>query len=155
MPQTSKPGREHMTDILNRNNIRLNLPVEFHEDAIRRAGKLLVEGGYVQERYVDGMIARNRSFSTAIGNHIAIPHGEKEYKQDILKTGICVLTYPQGLDWDGETVYLVVGIAARGEEHLDILNNIVDKLDTGEDVKKLVQMGSKDAILDLFTGAEV
>jgi PTS system mannitol-specific IIA component/PTS system mannitol-specific IIC component len=32
----------------------------------------------------------------------------------------------------------VIGIAARGDEHLDIMGNIVDNLETGEDVRKLV-----------------
>lgn len=151
---SQKSGAGIMQEILSLDNIFLALDSEPHEDAIVRCGNILVDSGYVSPNYVEGMLKRNRSFSTAIGNYIAIPHGEKEYKKDILKTGICALTYPDGLSWDGETVYLVIGIAAQGDEHLDILNNIVDKLDTGEDVVRLVQQNSKQAIYDLFIGSE-
>jgi mannitol/fructose-specific phosphotransferase system IIA component len=147
-------GALTMEEILSLENILLNQPSEAYEDAIIRCGNLLVKSGYVLPRYVEGMLKRNRSFTTAIGNYIAIPHGEKEYKQDILKTGLCALTYPKGIDWDGETVYLVIGIAAKGEEHLEILSNIVDKLDTGDDVIALVERNDKQAIYDLFTGGE-
>ncbi|MDR0380371.1 MAG: PTS sugar transporter subunit IIA [Oscillospiraceae bacterium] len=141
-----------MKEIITRENIVVGVPTEPHEDAIRRCGQMLVNAGYVNPRYIEGMLARDRGFSTAIGNYIAIPHGEKEYKNDILKTGLVVLTYPEGIDWSGQTVYLVIGIAAQGNEHLDILENIVDKLEEGEDVLALVNAGDKDAILHTLAG---
>jgi mannitol/fructose-specific phosphotransferase system IIA component len=138
-------------EILKRNNIVTELPPEGHEDVILRAGKMLVENGYVTERYVEGMIARDRSFSTAIGNLIAIPHGEKEYKSEILETGIVVLTYPDGIQWGENTVKLVVGIAAKGDEHLDILSRVVEALDEEAAVEKLVAEGDADKIYSLLT----
>ncbi|MDR0397254.1 MAG: PTS sugar transporter subunit IIA [Oscillospiraceae bacterium] len=141
-----------MKEIIKRENIVVGLPAEPHESAIRRCGKMLVDAGYVKPRYVEGMIARDRGFSTAIGNYIAIPHGEKEYKNDILKTGLSILTYPDGVDWGGQKVYLVIGIAAQGEEHLGILENIVDKLEDGDDVLALVNAGDVDAILATLAG---
>jgi mannitol/fructose-specific phosphotransferase system IIA component len=141
-----------MKDIITKDFIILDLPPESHEDAIRRAGKLLVDAGACRPRYVEGMLARDKAFSTAIGNYIAIPHGEKEYKEDIIKTKLSVLTYPKGIDWGGQTVYLVIGIAAIGDEHLEILENIVDKLEDGDDTLALVKASDKDAIAKLFAG---
>ena len=141
----------NMEKIIELENIVLNVESEPHEDAIRRCGQILVGGGYVNPRYIEGMIARNRGFTTAIGNCIAIPHGEKEYKQDIIKTGLSVLTYPQGIDWEGEKVHLVIGIAAKGNEHLEILENIVDRLDDSDAVLALVNANDKQAIYDLLT----
>ncbi len=141
----------YMENIITLENIVLNAESEAHEDAIRRCGQLLVDGGYVNERYIEGMIARNRNFTTAIGNCIAIPHGEKEYKEEIIKTGLAVITYPNGLDWDGEKVHLVIGIAAKGNEHLEILENIVERLDDSEQVLALVNANDKQAIYDLLT----
>lgn len=140
-----------MNNIIELENIILNAPSEPHEDAIRRCGQILVDAGYVAPQYIDGMLARDRSFTTAIGNCIAIPHGEKEYKQYIEKTGLSVVTYPQGLDWNGERVYLVIGIAAKGNEHLDILENIVDQLDSEEDVLALVEQGDRQKLYDILT----
>ncbi|MEA4932375.1 MAG: PTS sugar transporter subunit IIA [Lawsonibacter sp.] len=144
-----------MTQIITMDNIVLNLPKESHETAIRRCGDMLVKSGYVQPRYTEGMLARDRGFTTAIGNYIAIPHGEKEYKSDILHTGMVVLTYPDPIDWEGKLVYLVIGIAAQGEEHLDILEHIVDALESREDVLALVNAGDKHAIYSTLTGESV
>jgi mannitol/fructose-specific phosphotransferase system IIA component len=147
-----KYRRDPMAAILEMDNIVLNQPPQPYEDVIRRCGEMLVNGGYVKPGYVDGMLARDRSFSTAIGNHIAIPHGEKVYKEEILKTGLVVLTYPQGVDWNGEKVFLVVGIAAKGDEHLEILENIADKLEEPQDVIDLVNSADQKAIFSLLTG---
>jgi mannitol/fructose-specific phosphotransferase system IIA component len=133
-------------------NIILNLPPEDREAVIRRCGRMLVDSGYANERYIEGMVQRDNSFSTGIGNYIALPHGEKEYKDDILSTGIVVLAYPDGIDWHDTKVYLVIGIAARGDEHLDIMGNIVDNLETGEDVIALVKAADQKAVYDMLCG---
>ncbi len=138
--------------MLNKDNILLNQKATTKTEAIKLCGELLTQAGYAEAEYTEGMIARDNSFSTAIGNMIAIPHGEKEYKKHILKTGICVITYPDGITWDGVTVKLVVGIAALGEEHLEILENIVDVLEEESDVENLVNANSKEKIIELFTG---
>ncbi len=140
--------------MLNAENILLNQPATNKKDAIELCGKLLTDAGYAQAPYTEGMIARDKSFSTAIGNMIAIPHGEKEYKKYINETGICVITYPEGIKWDEMTVKLVVGIAALGDEHLDILENIVDVLEEESDVEDLVNANSKEKIIELFTGGK-
>ena len=142
-----------MTEILKRENIILNQPPADREEVIRRCGRMLVDSGYARERYIEGMLKRDNSFTTGIGNYIALPHGEEDYKSDILSTGIVVLTYPDGINWHGKTVYLVIGIAAKGDEHLDIMGNVVDYLDTGEDTIKLVQNASLDEVYRMMTSA--
>jgi mannitol/fructose-specific phosphotransferase system IIA component len=138
--------------ILKKENIVLNQPKADREEVIRRCGRMLVDSGYANEHYIEGMIKRDNSFSTAIGNFIAIPHGEEAYKKDILNTGIVVLTYPDGVDWHGSTVYLVIGIAAKGDEHLDIMGNVVDHLESGDDTIKLVKTGNIDEIYNMLSG---
>ena len=120
---------------------------------IRRCGRMLVDSGYAKERYIEGMIKRDNSFSTGIGNFIALPHGEDAYKKDIITTGIVVLSYPEGIDWHGTPVYLVIGIAAKGDEHLDIMGNVVDNLETGDDVLKLVKSAGVDEVYRMLSGS--
>jgi mannitol/fructose-specific phosphotransferase system IIA component len=141
-----------MADILKKENIVLNQPKTDRETVIRRCGRMLVDSGYANENYIEGMVKRDNSFSTGIGNFIAIPHGEESYKKDILSTGIVVLTFPDGLDWHGTPVYLVIGIAAKGDEHLDIMGNVVDHLETGEDTIKLVKTAGVDEIYKMLSG---
>jgi mannitol/fructose-specific phosphotransferase system IIA component len=137
-------------EILKLENIILNLPKENSDAVIRRTGRMLVESGYVGERYVEGMLARDKSLSVAIGNCIAIPHGEVDYKKDIIATGLVVLTYPDAIDWNGQAVHVVIGIAAKGEEHNDILGNIVDIFDDEDDVKEFLQIADKQKIYGML-----
>jgi len=141
-----------MNEILKRENIILNQPKADREKVIFRCGQMLLDSGYINERYIEGMIKRDNFFSTAIGNNIAIPHGEEDYKNDIISAGIVVITYPDGIDWHGNHVYLVIGIAAKGDEHLDILGNIVDCLETGEDTIHLVKNAGVDEVFKILTG---
>ncbi len=134
-------------EILNIENIKVDLDKENYIDAIKRCGQMLVDAGYVNEKYIEGMLKREEVCSTAIGNYIAIPHGENEYKKEIKKTGLCVCTYPKGIDWNGTKVRLVIGIASSGDEHIEILENIAINL--GEcDIKKLVKHADANKILD-------
>jgi len=141
-----------MTEILKRENIILNQPKADRETVVLRSGQMLLDAGYINERYIEGMIKRENSFSTYIGNHIAIPHGETDYKKDIISTGIVVITYPDGIDWNGSTVYLVVGIAAKADEHLDILGNIVDHFETEEDTINIVKNTGINEFYKLLNG---
>ncbi|MDR2898014.1 MAG: PTS sugar transporter subunit IIA [Spirochaetaceae bacterium] len=141
-----------MSEILIKENIILNQSSTDREAVIRRCGQMLFDSGYVAEGYIEGMLKRDNSFSTGIGNFIAIPHGEEAYKKDIIKTGIVVLTFPDGIDWQGSTVYLVIGIAAKGDEHLDILGNVVDHLDTGDDTLRLVKNANVDEFYEMLAG---
>lgn len=117
-------------------------------DAIRQAGKLLVETGCVLPQYVDGMLAREQSMSTSLGNGVAIPHGIYENRDHILKTGICVLQLPQGVEWeDGETVYLVIGIAASGDEHVGVLSNLAEAVEDENCLNEMIHTTDPEVIL--------
>lgn len=140
-----------MKDILKRNSVTVGLPTEGYQDVIRRSGAMLVAEGYATEKYIQGMLERDKVFSTAIGNGIAIPHGAKEYKDEIRATGLVVLTYPDGVPWNDDSVKLVIGIAARGDEHVAILERVVDLFEDAEDVDAIVAANDADRLYRLLT----
>ncbi len=126
-------------------NIRLNCTPKSKEEVIREVGGMLVDSGYVKPGYVDGMVKREESFSTNVGNEIALPHGIEAVKDQIISSGIAVMVFPEGTEWsDGEKVKLVIGIAGVDGEHLEILANIAERLSLPEDVAKLIQGTEKD-----------
>ena len=109
-------------------------------DAIRQAGQLLVNSGCVQAQYVDGMLAREETMSTYLGNGVSIPHGQYDNREDILQTGISVLQIPAGVEWeDGEKAYLIIGIAASSDEHIGVLSNLAEVIEDEEMTLKLSQ----------------
>ena len=112
----------------------------------------MVESGYVDEAYIQGMLDREASFSVAIGSHVAIPHGTNDVKPLIKRTGVVVMTYPDGIDWNGDKVKLVVGIAAKGEEHLEVLGRIVGIASTDEDTDALVASADAEALFQKLNG---
>ncbi len=132
-------------------NIRIGLPTMTKEEAIRMAGQILVDGGYVNPGYVDAMVQRDIELSTYIGNGTAIPHGVSEAKKEILNTGISVLQFPDGVDFDGNPVYLVVGIAGVGNEHLTILANLAEIVEDEAKVELLRNTKEIDYIYKQFT----
>ncbi|MDR1314847.1 MAG: PTS sugar transporter subunit IIA [Deltaproteobacteria bacterium] len=136
--------------LLDRKNIVTGLPGEGREDAIRRSGKMLLDGGYISEKYIEGMLARDRKFSTAIGNLIAIPHGEIECKEEIRHTGLAVCTYPGGIEWGAERVKLVVGIAAKGDEHIQILERMGDAFEDESSVEAIVLAADAESLFRIL-----
>jgi PTS system mannitol-specific IIC component len=118
--------------ILRKRYIKLGLSSMDRDDAIKMAGQLLIDGGYVNAKYVEGMLERERDLSTYIGKGIAIPHGVGRVKEHINKSGMVVLQFPQGVTFGEEKANLVIGIAGVGNEHLSILANIATAID-GED----------------------
>jgi PTS system mannitol-specific IIA component len=138
--------------ILNEANILLNLKSEAKFEAIERAGKLLVEMGYVDEPYLIGMRKREEDITTYIGNGIAIPHGMNEFIKYINKSGIVVLQYPEGVDFgDGNIAYIVIGIAGKNNDHLDILSKIAIVCLDEANVQKLIASKDKNEIIDILT----
>ena len=140
--------------LLEKKNIVLNCKPVSPEEAIKAVGKRMVESGYVEESYIQGMLDREASFSVAIGSHVAIPHGTNESRKAIKKTGLIVMTYPEGIQWGDELVRLVVGIASTGEDHLGILGKIVEVAETEEDTDKLVDDATVDQLYKLLNGLE-
>ncbi|SJZ47266.1 PTS sugar transporter subunit IIA [Garciella nitratireducens] len=138
--------------VLLKENIKLNLESVDKYQAIKMAGKILVDSGYVEEDYIEAMIQREKDLSTYIGCGVAIPHGVGKARKLIKKSGIVVLQFPKGVDFGVEKAYLVIGIAGVGDKHLQILSNIATII--GEDQEKLEHLKTtKDVqyIYETFT----
>ena len=112
---------------------------------------MLCQSGCVDESYIEAMLRRELTFPTNIGNGIALPHGVEEAKKNIRRSGIAVMVFPDGTDWGGETVKLVIGIAGAGEEHLEILSVIAQCLADPDDVDRITRCSAKE-IYTMFTG---
>ena len=120
------------------------------EEAITAAGKLLHELGYVNESYIPAMLEREKTVSTYMGLGVAIPHGTSEAKDEVKKTGIVMLQYPEGVDFGDEKAYLVFGIAGIGNDHLDLLAKIGTVIEEEENLDKLKKATTPEEILKMF-----
>ncbi len=138
-------------DILAPHNIFLGCQSTSRDEAIRLVGERLIEEGYVKDGYLKAMYEREDIVSTYIGNGIAIPHGVGKAKDQILHSGLVVMQYPEGIEYNGNTAYLVIGIAGKDNDHIKILANIAEALGEEEDAKKLWKTSDVNLVYKLFT----
>ena len=136
--------------VLKKEGIKTGLKSVDKETAIRAAGQLLCDLGFTDEAYIQAMVARENMVSTYMGMGVAIPHGRSDAKEDVKKTGIVVMQYPEGVDFGEEKAYLIIGIAGVGDEHLEILGNIVASLEDEELLENLKKDADIDTIIKTF-----
>ena len=134
-------------DVIVKDSILLNQPSVTKEEAINKAGELLVARGAVDPSYVEAMQERERMVSTYMGMGIAIPHGTTQAKGAVKKTAISMVQYPEGVDFGDENAQLVFGIAGIGDEHLDLLAKIAGCLEDPETLEKMKTTDDVDWIL--------
>ncbi|MEI7221050.1 PTS mannitol transporter subunit IICBA [Pectobacterium carotovorum] len=136
-------------------NVFLNQHATDKEQAIRFAGEQLVKGGYVEPAYVEAMLEREKLTSTYLGESIAVPHGTIEAKDRVLKTGVVFCQYPEGVrfgDEDDEVARLVIGIAARNNEHIQVITSLTNALDDDAVIERLAHTQDVQEVLDLLSG---
>lgn len=144
-----------MTNLIPTENILINQSFSSKEEAIEAAGNKLVEIGAVNPGYVQAMKEREAIVSTYMGNFLAIPHGTDEAKGEVIKSGITLLQAPDGIDWDGNIVKVVVGIAGKDGDHLDLLSQIAIVFSEEENVDRVINAQSADEINAIFGEVEL
>lgn len=139
---------------LTEKQVFLGLKAANKEEAIRFAGERLVESGFVLPSYVDAMFEREKMVSTYLGEGIAVPHGTIEAKDAVLKTGVVVCQYPEGVkfneDEEDSIAKLVIGIAAKNNEHLQVVSAITNALDNEDAIRILSETDDVEKVLALL-----
>jgi multiphosphoryl transfer protein len=119
-------------------NVRVGAVAGSKEDAIRQVAALLSRSGCIVPGYAESMLEREKVANTYLGKGVAIPHGMPKDRELIRRTGIAVLQVPDGVVWQpGDTARLIIGIAARSDEHLDVLGTLTGLLYDDEMVARL------------------
>ncbi|RBW70716.1 PTS sugar transporter subunit IIA [Bacillus taeanensis] len=136
--------------ILSTENVLLNAHAATKEEAIKIAGNLLVDQGYVEEAYIDKMMEREELTSTYMGNFVAIPHGTEDAKKAVKSSGLSIVQIPDGVDFGGGIVKLVIGIAGKDGEHLEILSKIALVCADEDKVNQIINASSKSELLSFF-----
>ncbi|RKH08343.1 phosphoenolpyruvate--protein phosphotransferase [Corallococcus sp. CA053C] len=134
--------------------VRLGRSAENKAEAIRLVGQVMVESGFIAPGYVDSMLRREQVSATYLGHGIAIPHGLPEARDLVRQTGVVVVQFPQGVAWGEEGhARLVVGIAAKSDEHLQVLANLTGVLGDEAQSEALAHTGDVGLIVQVLNGA--
>ena len=140
-------------NVLIKESIQTKKSFTDNKEATVAAGNILFENGYVEQEYIDSMLEKleTQSFATYIGNGVAIPHGMAEGSIYVKNTGISIIQVPDGVEWNEERAYIVVGIAANSDDHMNVLASLADAIEDPEEAKKLWSETSVDKIFDLLS----
>jgi multiphosphoryl transfer protein len=145
---------ENMFDVPKK-NIHLAQFADHKQHAIAQVAQALINAGYVTPDYLTGMQKRENQASTYLGNGIAIPHGTVDTRHNVLQTGVQIFQFPQGIDWDnGQKAYIVIGIAAKSEEHLSLLRQLTHILSDENIAKQMATTTSIDSIYNILLAKE-
>ena len=136
--------------VLVREAIRLAQHADDKWDALRQSGALLEELGAVDVGYAAAILEREGQISTYMGEGVAIPHGTDQARALVRRTALGFIQYPDGVDWDGETVYLCIPIAASGDEHVGVLSALAEILVEGDSAATLRQATDVETVLALL-----
>ncbi|KGQ69454.1 PTS system mannitol-specific transporter subunit IICBA [Chelonobacter oris] len=138
---------------LEKAQIFLGLKAATKEEAIRFAGEQLVKAGFAKPDYVPAMFEREKLVSTYLGEGVAVPHGTIEAKDQVIKTGIVFCQYPDGVRFTDEedgVAKLVIGIAAKNNEHIAVVTSITSALDSEESIELLTTTDDVEQVLKLL-----
>jgi len=138
-------------EVLTLGQIRIHAGSASKDEAMREAADILAAAGAVTSAYYDAMKQREQTVSTYMGNELAIPHGTNETKDTILDSALSFVRYDGGVDWDGDPVTFVVGIAGKGDEHLGILSAVAILFSEEDDVAKLKAATTPEEIYDMLS----
>ncbi len=146
-------------DLLNPESIRLNGSANSKDEALSALVDLMAKGGNIGDKraYLDGVRAREKEASTAVGDGVAIPHCRSEA---VLRAGLAAMTIPAGVDYDapdGEKVtviFLIAAPATSGDVHIDVLSKLSTMLLNEDFTKNLLAARNVDEFLAAIDEAE-
>mgnify|MGYP001312251389 CR=1 FL=1 len=134
--------------------VRLGLSAADKTEAIRLAGRAMVDSGLIEPGYIDSMLGREQVAGTYLGSGIAIPHGLPEARDLVRQTGVVVVQFPQGVDWgNGEPARLVVGIAAKSDEHIAVLQRLTGVLGDPAQAERLGTTSDPREVMAVLNGS--
>lgn len=144
------------TLVVRAEQILLNAQVTNKEDTLKLIAQNLSSLGLVSGDYLAALAGREEKVSTYLINGVAIPHGINEAKDQVIQTGVFIVQTPQGVVWNekGDLARLIVGIAAKGKDHLSLLERLTNVVMDGGVAEQLATTSNKNDILDALNAKE-
>lgn len=146
-------------DLLDPRSIRLNGSAENKDDAIAQIVDLMAASGKIEDKkaYLEGVHAREREATTAVGEGVAIPHCKGP---SVRTPGLAAMTLPAGVDYDApdsEKVKLLFLIAApdtKDNVHVDVLSKLSTLLLDEDFTKNLLAAKSVEEFISVVDKEE-
>ncbi|EQC0316186.1 PTS sugar transporter subunit IIA [Yersinia enterocolitica] len=114
-----------MLDNITAENIHLECHAKNKAEVLSMEGKEFKAKGYINQDCIAFLNEREQQVSTFLGNGITLPHLPKSATNIIVKTGVEIFQFPDGVIWDRNNVmFIAIGVIAKEKEHIDVLKDI-------------------------------
>ena len=148
-----------ITELLRPEGVALGMQASTRDDVIDQLTELQVAGGAVTDAagYTEAVLERESTFSTAVGEGIAIPHAKTA---SAAQPGLVAATLDKGVDWnapDGkpaDLVFLIAAPATEADVHLEVLAKLSTLLMHPSFPATLRSAGSVEEFLGAVDAAE-
>jgi PTS system mannitol-specific IIA component len=135
-----------ITELLAESSIVLDGTATDRDDAIAQAGAALLAAGAVDADYTAAMLERERAVSTYVGEGVSVPHGTLDAQNSVQGDALVLLRFADPIDWNGNDVNVVIGLAARGRGHVGLLAQLAGVLLDPERARALRNATSADDV---------
>ena len=139
-----------LAELLAESSIVLDATAVDRDDAIAQAGAALLAVGAVDADYTAAMLERERNISTFVGEGVAVPHGTLAAEDAVARNALVLLRFTAPIDWNGNDVHVVIGLAARGRGHIGLLSRLAGLLLEPERAKALREATNTEEIYRVF-----
>ena len=138
-------------DILPLSNIKLNVKVDSWEEAIKKVGDILFEGGYTYCGHGEEMIRlikKHGSYIVVVPN-LAIPHTNKKF---VKKTGMSLITLSESVYFPGEVpVNTILAFSSiDNKNHFSALSNFLEIVKNYDFIKRAHRASTPEKIIKIF-----
>lgn len=114
-----------MISTITADNLHLGCQARNKSDVLTMVANTFKDKGYVSQDCMSFLKEREKQVSTFLGNGITLPHLPKSATDIIVKTGIEIFQFPDGVIWDRNNVmFITIGVIAKEKEHIDVLREI-------------------------------
>lgn len=149
--------------VLEPENILFDRTAADWEEVVRLAVGRLSENGYVDSKYADDVIERERVYPTGLPTDdvvTALPHAHSSH---VKKTGVCVVRLSEPVDFRNmgdpdETLpvelVFVLANAASGGEHLDDLQELMECFSRKGLLQDLQNAADTETFIHVFENRE-
>jgi len=148
----------NLKELLNHDLVENNVEVEDWEDAVRAVGKLMVQSGAVEKRYIDGMIRTAKELGPyiVVAPGIALPHSRPE--DGVKRTCMAFITLKKPVEFGNEIndpVDLVVAFGAVDKkQHIEALRDLATILGDKKNVQSLREAKNTEELLKIIWSQE-
>lgn len=136
--------------------VQVGAVVDDWETAVRLAGRLLVDSGAAEERYIDSMVNTTKELGPyiVIAPGLAIPHGRPE--EGVLQPCLALLTLETPVEFghpDNDPVRVLVALGATDkDQHVEALQQMAEILSDQDNFAALMSAKTKEKVIKIMWG---